>query len=155
MCGEKTEIYSRITGYYRPVQNWNEGKMQEFKDRVTYDVQNSVMKRPVAGSMVTVDGYMETEETAVHTENTAAHTEETAAHTDRMLFVTDTCPNCRIAKNFLEGMSYQVINASEHPELTKRYGVRQAPTLIVLDETGMHRFANASNIKKYVDHAAV
>ena len=35
-CGEKTEVYSRITGYYRPVQNWNDGKVQEFKDRRTY-----------------------------------------------------------------------------------------------------------------------
>ncbi|MDE6965668.1 MAG: ribonucleoside triphosphate reductase, partial [Clostridiales bacterium] len=31
-CGEKTEVNSRITGYYRPVQNWNDGKAQEFKD---------------------------------------------------------------------------------------------------------------------------
>ncbi|MGN0292705.1 MAG: ribonucleoside triphosphate reductase [Lachnospiraceae bacterium] len=165
VCGEKTEIYSRITGYYRPVQNWNEGKMQEFKDRVTYDVKNSVMKRPVAGNMVTVDAFAAGEqtvspkpiETADQTETAELieAAEERDAHTDRMLFVTDTCPNCRIAKNFLEGMSYQVINASEHPELTERYGVRQAPTLVVLDETGMHRFATASNIKKYVDHAAV
>lgn len=38
VCGEKTEIYSRITGYYRPVQNWNDGKAQEFKDRRVYEV---------------------------------------------------------------------------------------------------------------------
>ena len=36
-CGEKTEVNSRITGYYRPVQNWNDGKVQEFKDRKTYN----------------------------------------------------------------------------------------------------------------------
>ena len=36
ICGEKTEVNSRITGYYRPVQNWNDGKAQEFKDRKTY-----------------------------------------------------------------------------------------------------------------------
>lgn len=35
-CGEKTEVYSRITGYYRPVQNWNDGKVQEYKDRKEY-----------------------------------------------------------------------------------------------------------------------
>ena len=37
-CGRATEIYSRITGYYRPVQNWNDGKIQEFADRKTYEV---------------------------------------------------------------------------------------------------------------------
>ena len=37
-CGRTTEVYSRITGYYRPVQNWNDGKAQEFKDRKLYDL---------------------------------------------------------------------------------------------------------------------
>ncbi|HLC46897.1 MAG TPA: anaerobic ribonucleoside-triphosphate reductase [Candidatus Nanoarchaeia archaeon] len=32
-CDKKTEVYSRIVGYFRPVQNWNEGKKQEFIDR--------------------------------------------------------------------------------------------------------------------------
>ena len=41
ICGEKTEVYSRITGYYRPVQNWNDGKSQEFKDRKVYNIGNS------------------------------------------------------------------------------------------------------------------
>jgi ribonucleoside-triphosphate reductase len=44
VCGEGTEIYSRITGYYRPVQNWNDGKAQEFKDRRTYNV-NKINKK--------------------------------------------------------------------------------------------------------------
>ncbi len=41
VCGEDTEIYSRITGYYRPVHNWNDGKVQEFKDRRTYNVNKT------------------------------------------------------------------------------------------------------------------
>lgn len=41
VCGEGTEIYSRITGYYRPIQNWNDGKAQEFKDRRTYNVNKT------------------------------------------------------------------------------------------------------------------
>lgn len=39
-CGEKTEVYSRVTGYFRPVSNWNKGKKEEFKDRKTYEVCN-------------------------------------------------------------------------------------------------------------------
>ena len=35
-CGKPTEIYSRITGYYRPVQNWNDGKLQEYQNRTEY-----------------------------------------------------------------------------------------------------------------------
>lgn len=37
-CGAKTEIYSRVCGYFRPVANWNKGKKEEFKDRTTYAV---------------------------------------------------------------------------------------------------------------------
>ena len=37
-CGQKTEIYSRVCGYFRPVSNWNQGKREEFKDRKEYEV---------------------------------------------------------------------------------------------------------------------
>ncbi|MDO5409485.1 MAG: ribonucleoside triphosphate reductase [Lachnospiraceae bacterium] len=177
ICGEKTEIYSRITGYYRPVQNWNEGKLQEYKDRVTYDPVHSKGKKGftgIAGNVVTAEGFTEplTEaevlpervaesfaEAEVLSERVAeSFTEAEILPEDelnrtpsRFLFVTDTCPNCKAAKSFLRGLNYEEVNASEHPELTEKYGVRQAPTLVVLDEEGMHRFANASNIKKYVD----
>lgn len=46
-CGEATEVYSRVVGYYRPVQNWNLGKTEEFKDRVEFvvDSESDVKKR--------------------------------------------------------------------------------------------------------------
>lgn len=43
-CNQKTEIYSRVCGYFRPVADWNRGKQQEFKDRKVYQVK----KRGVA-----------------------------------------------------------------------------------------------------------
>ena len=44
ICGAETEVYSRITGYYRPVKNWNDGKAQEFLDRKSYVIETSCMK---------------------------------------------------------------------------------------------------------------
>lgn len=38
-CGAETEVYSRVTGYFRPVKNWNRGKREEFKDRKPYSVE--------------------------------------------------------------------------------------------------------------------
>src|SRR3989338_11412517 len=35
-CGKETEVYSRIVGYFRPVKQWNNGKREEFKDRLEY-----------------------------------------------------------------------------------------------------------------------
>jgi anaerobic ribonucleoside-triphosphate reductase len=38
--GTKCEVYSRVVGYHRPVENWNEGKQEEFDDRFVYGVEN-------------------------------------------------------------------------------------------------------------------
>lgn len=47
-CGKETEVYSRITGYYRPVKNWNDGKAQEFRERRLYKVEEAAAdERPL------------------------------------------------------------------------------------------------------------
>ena len=38
-CNEKTEVYSRVTGYFRPVANWNKGKQEEFRQRKMFKVK--------------------------------------------------------------------------------------------------------------------
>ena len=135
-CGAVTEVYSRITGYYRPVQNWNDGKTQEYKNRVVYDIANSSMKRPVT-AMVTLKKDKDVEISQV----------------DNMtyLFTTKTCPNCKIAKEMLKDIPYAVIDAEENAELAMKYGVMQAPTLVVVADGKVNKFANVSNIKKFVD----
>lgn len=55
-CGGQTEVYSRITGYYRPVQNWNDGKAQEFKDRTVYNLGASHLKNERTVSHTVEDG---------------------------------------------------------------------------------------------------
>lgn len=120
-CGKKTEVYSRITGYYRPVQNWNDGKTQEFKDRQTYDVDNSVL---------THQGPIEDQgfEKAVERAEESLKTDEPNC----ILFTTSTCPKCPIAKKILENakIPYTLVVADKEPEKAKEYGIRQAPTLI-------------------------
>ncbi len=88
-CGKPTEVYSRITGYYRPVQNWNDGKLQEYANRTEYDIANSVLKRPV-NTVVTLSNYAEDVEVSVE-----------APENIKYLFTTKTCPNCKLAKEAL------------------------------------------------------
>ena len=38
-CQEKTEVYSRVVGFFRPVQQWNDGKKEEYNERVAYDLE--------------------------------------------------------------------------------------------------------------------
>ncbi len=138
-CGAKAEVYSRITGYYRPVQNWNEGKTQEYKNRKLYDIKHSVLKKP-AKSLVTI---------------TEDDVKIEPLHSVKYLFTTKTCPNCAMAKEILKGQEYIVIDAEENEELTRQYGVMQAPTLVVVDGDHTKKYVNASNIQKFVDDALV
>ncbi|MBD5528620.1 MAG: ribonucleoside triphosphate reductase [Lachnospiraceae bacterium] len=138
-CGSRTEIYSRITGYYRPVQNWNDGKLQEYANRTEYDVEHSVLKRPMR-SMVTLSNFADEVKVEVQTPQDVKY-----------LFTTKTCPNCKLAKEYLKGEKYLLIDAEENMELARRYGVMQAPTLVVVEGDDFKKYVNASNIKKYAE----
>ena len=139
-CGGQTEVYSRITGYYRPVQNWNDGKAQEFKDRTVYNLGASHLKN---------------ERTVSHTVEDGKHEETPKASNGAkvMLFTTKTCPNCKIAYTLLDkaNIGYEKIDAEAQEDLTMKYGIRQAPTLIVADGDGYESFVNLSNIKKFIE----
>ena len=132
ICGRKTEVYSRITGYYRPVQNWNDGKAQEFKDRKTYAAC-------AAPTFRTEAPLPEVKEAAPAKED---------ANTERLLIVTKTCPNCRIVKPLLDkaGIAYTVVDAAEAPDLVAKLGLRQAPTLVVGDRL----YTGVAEIQKYI-----
>ena len=150
-CGAKTEIYSRITGYYRPVQNWNEGKIQEYKNRRLYEPEHEkidVVKNKENHQEMT-ELHAPEEEITIHEGELNLDENRTV----RYLFTTKTCPNCAKAKEILSDEEFVIIDAEEEPELTAKYGVMQAPTLVVVDGDNSEKFVNASNIQKYVsDH---
>ncbi|MEG1972895.1 MAG: anaerobic ribonucleoside-triphosphate reductase, partial [Oscillospiraceae bacterium] len=137
-CGKETEVYSRITGYYRPVKNWNEGKAQEFKDRKLYNLEHSVLK-PTAVNKARIA-------------KTEACSPESSGNV--MLFTTKTCGNCAIAMEVLKnaGIEYKIVDAEENKTLTKYYKVMQAPTLVVESDSGYRTVSNASEITKYAEN---
>ena len=129
-CGEKTEVYSRITGYYRPVQNWNDGKAHEFKDRRTYDIGRSVLKH----------------EGVLHPDTTAPEAEVTDMPV--RLFATATCPNCKIAAKLLDeaGIPYEKLLVEENRALAESLGLKQAPTLVCGDA----KFTGVAGVKDFI-----
>ena len=137
-CGEKAEVYSRITGYYRPVQNFNDGKAQEFKDRKVYNIENSVLRR---------DGVSTTVETK---------TEETeAALADGVyLFATKSCPNCKAMAQLLDraGIGFEKIYVEDNEDLARALGLRQAPTLVEVKGGNAEKFVNVVAIKTYIQN---
>ena len=130
-CGADTEVYSRITGYYRPVKNWNAGKTQEFKDRKTYSIEE--MKTPVS----TVEEIKKEEKTSVVKTDSKV-----------LLFTTKTCPNCLMIKKVLRDkqIDYELIDAEENVELSKKYNIVAVPTLVTQDGI----YVNASSIIGYI-----
>ena len=162
ICGAKAEVYSRITGYYRPVQNWNDGKAQEYKERRLYDVGSSVLKKKPESSMEIAEAIEEAKAKVQEQQSALEQAKEQQAentspqHPEKkgngvFLFTTKTCPNCKIAKEFLKNETYTLVDAEENPELTDAYGIMQAPTLVLVKDGEIRKFVNASNIKKYVD----
>ena len=143
-CGKSAEVYSRITGYYRPVQNWNEGKTKEYHDRREYVIENSRLthKGP--------------REEAPMVAAPASSAEAPSTQKKAILFATPTCPNCRIACQYMDkaGFAYDKLMADEHAELAKQYGVKQAPTLIVNEGGEIRKIAGAGAIKQYVSQIA-
>ena len=138
-CGEKTEVYSRITGYYRPVQNWNDGKSQEFKDRKTYDI---------GASKLTHTGPL----------NMAAQEAEAAVASEGeklLLFATHTCPNCAQATQMLDeaGIRYEKIYAEEQRDLARKYGIMQAPTLVSDDGSEVNKFRGVGAVREFIEKA--
>ncbi len=144
-CGEKTEVYSRITGYYRPVQNWNDGKAQEFKDRKVYDLGRSKLRRAgAAGCQVTAP-----QKAAEKPEGKPAG----KAAGELLLFTTRTCPNCRQAEQLLKkaGMDYQKVVAEEKPDMASRYEIRQAPTLVADRDGGAVKLVGLGSVRQFIN----
>ena len=136
-CGEEAEVYSRITGYYRPVKNWNDGKSQEYKERKTYDIATSVLTH-------------QGPKTAVSEEEVAASAPTLADGI--YLFASATCPNCKIAESLLTkaGIAYEKILAEQNVALAESVGIRQAPTLVKIQGDSIEKYATVPNIKKFI-----
>ncbi|MER2143556.1 MAG: anaerobic ribonucleoside-triphosphate reductase, partial [Eubacteriales bacterium] len=196
ICGQKTEVYSRITGYYRPVQNWNDGKAQEFRDRKLYDIGHSVLThsgpRKATNFDAAIEATMErgccepaqvlmkpeTEEVKAAEAERRAESAVKAAQAEpapqtkvspigqvsaedlhealegaeAILFKSPTCPNCKAAMALLDkaGVKYAAVNATDARELTAKYGVKQAPTLVVRTGEGFEKYRGVSDIKGWL-----
>ena len=139
ICGKTTEVYSRITGYYRPVQNWNDGKRAEFADRKVYDMAHS--------------NFSGKDKACCDVKTNGKTVDEADVLSMPVLFTRNGCPNCKTSKMMLDkaGIKYNVINAEEDKDTTLKYGVKKAPTLLVPDGDKVRSYDNASEIRKYIE----
>ncbi len=136
-CGNETEVYSRITGYYRPVKNWNDGKTSEFKHRKVYDADKALACEKTGHQ---------------NCECKDEETNDAVMNDGIFLFTKKDCPNCKAAKELLssKGVEYQEVDAEQEIDTAKKLKLRQAPTLVVVKDGEITKYSNVSNIKKYL-----
>ncbi len=151
-CGKNAEVYSRITGYYRPVQNWNDGKTQEYKDRKLYDPGMSHLESSRPDDRARSEALPASTNSplsSVEPDSTAQAMRD--AVEELFLFTTKTCPNCKTAKEELEkaGLLYTIMDVSEHLDLVRKYRIMQAPTLLVRRGSQVELVTSAPSITKY------
>ena len=134
-CGKRTEVYSRITGYYRPVQNWNDGKAEEYRERKTYNIKTSKFDPKVDGTINHDCDCGCEHENENHEE---ANNVSMNSSNEFILFTTPTCPNCKMAEKIFEkkGIKYKTIDATQRQDLVEKYNISTAPTLLVETNKG-------------------
>ncbi|HHX36707.1 MAG TPA: ribonucleoside triphosphate reductase, partial [Clostridiaceae bacterium] len=170
-CGEKTEVYSRITGYYRPVQNWNDGKAQEYKERKLYDLGRSHLTH---GDPKTCVNQLPTSAVAANASEPLTLTEDIRHSTKGIdeilatknaaeenlsdgyyLFTTQTCPHCSFIKKMMDAahMNYHIVDAQKEADLTARNKIMQAPTLLKIQQGESRLYAGSGAISQYIHTA--
>ncbi len=144
ICGKSAEVYSRITGYYRPVQNWNDGKAQEYRQRKEYNVSSSMAAFASAKHGIALETASQTA-TAV----AAGVTVETGRI---VLFATKTCPKCRIAAQLLEkaGIGFEKVYYEDDPDFAVKYNTKQAPTLLYFAGDDVTLFSDINGVKEFI-----
>ncbi|HRZ78544.1 MAG TPA: anaerobic ribonucleoside-triphosphate reductase, partial [bacterium] len=176
-CGAKAEVYSRITGYYRPIEHWNEGKKQEFEKRKEYEVEREKMSRMSDSANPTVKRGKKPVSSQESLFSMAEAKEETHGATSYgvspesminpgfgigridpeirfaqrvMLFTTKSCPNCPKAKDEMKGvLDFEIIDAEENMDISRKYGIRSVPSVVVEEKGAYRTYTGISNIIKY------
>lgn len=134
-CGRDTEVYSRITGYYRPVKNWNAGKTQEFQDRKVYEVEGDYKPKKKSKKVE------------------AAKLATPIYNVNHLLFTTKSCPNCKMVMKLMEEkkIPYILVDAENNPNLVKEYDVLQAPSLAVVSDHDTHTYHGLNEVMAYLN----
>ncbi|MFA5928499.1 MAG: ribonucleoside triphosphate reductase [Candidatus Margulisiibacteriota bacterium] len=130
-CGHESEVYTRIVGYYRPVQNWNLGKKSEYKERQEFAYKTNSEQGMIP--MLTLEQKIDN----FNLQSTVKMLKGSRVAGFK-LFYTDTCSNCPPVKDYVAKLDLQgeFINATTEEGLdeAKKYGIYSTPSVILFDQ---------------------
>lgn len=153
-CHQETEVYSRITGYYRPVKNWNNGKAQEFRDRSEYKVSNVELSTVREHAHVDECG---APEGSAHAPKVHYDVEALAMQPGLYLASSQTCPNCERVKALMDSahIEYTEVRADLYLDFARSFGITQTPTLLqVMPDGAVQVEDNTAKVFELVDSMA-
>jgi len=139
-CGKPAEVYSRITGYYRPVQNWNEGKTQEYKDRREYVIESSTLKRQAVCHSKEADApacSVNTQGATVTVDEAKVTAMDMGADVVPTIYTKEHCPKCKGAEQRFKAahIEYKEVNCTQDMDTARKLNIVQTPTIIDPDGT--------------------
>jgi len=127
-CGSEAEVYTRIVGYYRPVQNWNKGKKEEYKERTEFVSDGTPLE--IAAPSLAINAQLGASVNA----NTVSKKTKIQAY---KFFYSDTCPNCPPVKDYITKLEVagEIYNASTREGLqeAQKYNIFSVPTVLLMD----------------------
>jgi glutaredoxin-related protein len=147
--GEDTEVYARIVGYYRPVNNWNKGKKDEFFQRLHFECDEN--KKEETSEVIKLSDQSNTETEKDSLEITV---NEKGKIKHYKMFYSEHCPGCKPVKSILQNYKLKgtEINAStkEGLEEALKNNITGTPTVLFYDEADnlVSRAHNATQLEK-------
>lgn len=149
-CKKDTEVYTRIVGYYRPVQNWNKGKKEEYFMRTEFNSPSynevkdvaAIKEESTTKEVVTTKDLKEQETiTPLNFDLKVETTDNKQPQIGSFkFFYSDTCPNCPTVKEYVNGLELkgEYYNASlpEGLKMAKEHNIMAVPTVILFDKEG-------------------
>ena len=136
--GRKTEVYTRIVGYYRSLRNWNRGKREEYSHRLLFDMEAIPDETPATAAAITQAA-----------DRAADHEADTSPQpVNYIYFFRETCPNCPPARELLSQLELpgeeMNVDTDEGTRLALEYGIYATPTVIFFDSSGEEVFRTSS-----------
>jgi hypothetical protein len=139
--GSKTEVYTRIVGYHRDVTNWNKGKKEEYKDRVTFKVNSDDLKKRMKSETGTLKEKKEQEKLEeIKADNISFY----------KFFYSQVCRNCPPVKNYMKNVSipgeYVDVTSDLGLNSARQYNILSTPTVVLFDKNE-HVVKTASSVE--------
>jgi ribonucleoside-triphosphate reductase len=165
ILGTRTEVYSRIVGYYRSVKNWNAGKRAEYKERLVFDPDSKPNEKATCNSLAQRDCKAESDSPEQRDDSAESHSPEHYASGTQddghyscasrvLLFARKSCPNCPPIRRALAGnIDFEEIDADSPEGMVQasRFEIYSTPTVLVLSENGeiAARLCNVPELTKF------